>query len=349
MTFDCWTVNCCLMKALVYTEPRRLELLDWPDPELGKGDALVRVGAVGVCGSDVHDWMGHSRGRVPPLVLGHEMAGVVEQVRSDAAAFEPGQHVAIYPLIGCDQCNYCASGQQYLCRRRGVLGLHVAGVFAQYLKVPAKNLYPIPPKLGLVEGSLVEPLANALHFVGMAGGDRGPCAILGVGPIGILILQVARQLNFPKLAVAEVNAHRSTVAQKLGAALTVNPQEASALAELEHFFGEDGCHVVFDAAGFSPTRQLALKLVRSGGLIVLVGLGEADTTLDFIEVIRREVRITGAYAYSRSEFQTAIEWVAGGRVALGGWVSEALLAEGQAVFEELAQPNSDRIKVVLRP
>lgn len=196
---------------------------------------------------------------------------------------------------------------------------------------------------------MVEPLANALHFVGMAEHDRGPGAILGVGPIGILVLQVAKQLNFPKVAVAEVNAHRSTVAQKLGAALTVNPQDSGAIAELERFFGEDGCHVVFDAAGFSPTRQLALKLVRSGGLIVLAGLGEADTTLDFIEVIRREVRITGAYAYDRREFQKAIEWIAGGRVVLEGWVSEAPLAEAQAIFEELAQPNSDRIKVVLRP
>lgn len=116
------------MKALVYTQPRRLELLDWPDPELGKGDALVRVGAVGVCGSDVHGWMGHSRGRVPPLVLGHEMAGVVEQVRSDAAGFEPGQDVAIYSLIGCDQCNYalqatstCAdAGECWVCIWREV-------------------------------------------------------------------------------------------------------------------------------------------------------------------------------------------------------------------------------------
>jgi 2-desacetyl-2-hydroxyethyl bacteriochlorophyllide A dehydrogenase len=283
------------------------------------------------------------------LVLGHELAGVVEHVHGAVGAFAPGEQVAVYPLSGCDQCRYCANGQDYICRRRRVLGLHVAGGFAEYLKVPAKNLYRLPREMGSVRGSLVEPLANALHFVGAAEQDRGPVAILGAGPIGILILQVAKQLAFTKIAVVEVNPIRSAVAKKLGADLTVNPKETEALNQLEDFFGEDGCNAVFDAVGFSPTRQLALRLVRSGGLIVLVGLGEAETSLDFVEVIRREVRIVGTYAYSRREFQEAIQWVVSGRVTLEGWISEAPLAEGQSVFEDLVRPDSTRIKVILKP
>lgn len=337
------------MKALVYTEPRKLEFREWPEPELGLGDALVRVQAVAVCGSDIHGWLGHSRGRVPPLILGHEMAGVVVEVRERDTPVKAGEPVAVYPIIGCEQCRFCTSGRDFLCRRRQVLGLHVAGGFAEYLKVPAKNLYPIPQELGFVRGALVEPLANALHTVGKADEERGPVAVLGAGPIGLLILQVARQLNFSKIAVVEINANRSAAARKLGADLTANPAGADGLQLLQRFFGEDGCTAVFDAAGFSPTRQLALKLVRSAGLIVLGGLGEAETSLDFVEVIRREVRMAGAYAYSRREFQIAADWVASGRVSLEGWVSEAPLADGQTIFEELSRPNSTRIKVVLKP
>jgi 2-desacetyl-2-hydroxyethyl bacteriochlorophyllide A dehydrogenase len=336
------------MKALVYTQPRKVEYLDWPRPQLAAGDALVRIGAVSLCGSDVHGWLGHSRGRVPPLVLGHEMAGVVEQVEAGAQV-EPGQLVAVYPIIGCNRCSYCASDQEYICRRRRVLGLHEAGGCAQFLKAPARNLYPIADGMGTLLGSLVEPLSNALHFVGLAEHDHGPCAVLGAGPIGLLIVQVARSLAFHPIAVAEVNARRSELAQTLGADIALNPQEQGAPERLESFFGEDGCSVVFDAAGFSPTRHLALNLVRSGGLAVLAGLGEAETSFDCIELIRREVRVTGAYAYSRREFQQAAEWIAGGRVAFDGWVSEANLQDGQRVLEELAQTNPVPIKVVLRP
>ncbi len=340
------------MKALVYTEVRKLEFQDWPDPELAPGDALVRVGGVGVCGSDVHGWLGHSRGRVPPLVLGHEMAGVVERIEGGDAAVALGDHVAVYPLVGCNDCAYCARGRECLCRRKRLLGMHIAGGFAEYLKAPVKNLYLIPERVGFTQGALIEPLANALHFVQAAEADRGAIAILGAGPIGLLILEVARRMNFAppgRIAVVEVNPNRSEMAVRRGADLVVNPKQPDALERLERFFGEDGCAVVFDAAGFSATRQMALRLVKSGGLVVLAGLGEPETPVDFIEVIRREVRLAGVYGYSREEFRIAAQWVAEGRLNLEGWVSEAPLADGQAIFEALARPDSQRVKVVLIP
>lgn len=337
------------MKALVYTAPRRLEFLDWPAPEPGPAEALVRVGAAAVCGSDLHGWLGHSRGRVPPLILGHEISGEVVEVRDPQATVQPGARVVVYPILGCDQCSYCASGRDYLCPRRRVLGLHVAGGFAEYLQVPSKNLYPLPANVDLAGGALVESLACGLHMAGLAGQETGPLAILGAGPIGLMGLQAARRLNFPKIAVVEINPHRAAAARKLGADLAVNPNEPNYLGELSGFLGENGCAAVFDAAGFSSTRQLALKLVRSGGLIVLAGLGEQETMLDCVEIIRREIRLAGSFAYSRREFQEAVEWVASGRLATADWVSEAALAEGQKIFEELASPNSTRIKVVLMP
>ncbi len=337
------------MKALVYTGPRKLEYQDWPDPKPGSGEALVRVHSVAVCGSDLHGWLGHSRGRIPPLVLGHEMAGEVVEVGTAQAAFVPGARVTVYPLLGCGRCAYCLSGRDYICPRRQVLGLHVAGGFAEYLKVPIANLDPLPAEVDFNQGALVESLACGMHMAGLAGEERGPLAILGAGPIGLMGLQAARQLNFTKIAVVEINPHRSEAARRLGANMTVNPLDAGAVEELQRFFGEEGCAVVFDAAGFSVTRQLAVRLVRSGGLIVLAGLGDQETNLDCVEIIRREIRLAGAFAYNRREFQKAVEWVAGGRLAMGDMISEAPLADGQEIFEDLVNPKSTRIKVVLKP
>src|SRR5439155_4946566 len=139
-------------------------------------------------------------------------------------------------------------GRDPLCRRRQLLGMHLPGGFAEYLKAPVRSLYPIPATLGYTQGALIEPLANALHFVETARSERGPIAILGAGPIGLLMLQVARQLEFRRIAVAEINPNRSAAAAAHGADLVVNPTESGAVERLQTFFGEDGCNAVLDAA-----------------------------------------------------------------------------------------------------
>jgi 2-desacetyl-2-hydroxyethyl bacteriochlorophyllide A dehydrogenase len=337
------------MKALVYTAPRKLEWQDWPDPRPGPGEALVRVRAAAVCGSDVHGWLGHSRGRKPPLILGHEIAGEVVALPEPQQGLSPGARVVVYPFSGCEQCTYCNSGRDYLCARRQLLGMHVPGGFAEFLRVSAKNLYPFPRDLELAQGALVEPLACGVHMAAIAAEQRGPAVILGAGPVGLMCLQAARQMGFAKTAAVEVNPHRAAVAAQLGAELTVNPRDDDSLPKLQEYCGADGYAVVFDAAGFSVTRQLALRLVRSAGLIVFAGLGEQETSLDCVEIIRREIRLAGSFAYSRSDFQKALDWVAHRRVDLAGWVSEAKLADGQKIFEDLTDPQGTRVKVILRP
>lgn len=337
------------MHALVYTAHRKLEFQDWPDPKPAPGEALVRVRGAGVCGSDVHGWMGKSRGRTPPLILGHEVAGEVVELHGPDPGHTLAERVAVYPILGCDQCPYCISGRDYLCARRRVLGLHIQGAFAEYLQAPAKNLYALPATVDFVAGALVEPLACGLHMARLASAERGPVAILGAGAIGLMALQACVQTGFPKIAVLEINPARSAVAKRLGAGITVNPQDPGCMNELTGFAGDGGYAVVLDAAGFSLTRQLALRLVQTGGLIVLAGLGDQETVLDCVEIIRREIRLAGSFAYNRQEFQKAIEWLAGGRLDYGEWVSEADLSAGQQVFEELDRPDSTRVKVVLKP
>lgn len=345
------------MKALVYTANRKLEWLDWPDPQPEAGEALVRVEACGVCGSDVHGWQGKSRGRVPPLVLGHEMAGrVAGTAAGQSPAATPGARVAVYPVIGCGNCRYCLAGREALCRRRRLLGLHVAGGLAEYLKAPVQNLFLLPESVSVTGGALVEPLANALHFVRSACATPGPALIMGAGAIGLLMLIAARRERlpakaepaFPRLAVAEVNPHRAAMARALGADLVVDPRSPGAVEELQQFFGEDGCRVAFDAAGFTASRHLALKVVASGGMAVLAGMGDEETPFDCVEVIRREIRLTGVYGYSRAEFQQAIDWLAAGKVPYQDWVTEASLQNGQRIFEQLTAPGCQLIKAVFK-
>jgi threonine dehydrogenase-like Zn-dependent dehydrogenase len=277
------------------------------------------------------------------------MAGEVVEVRGSGAVIGRGARVAIYPLLGCGRCAYCRSNRDYLCPSRQLMGLHVPGGFAEYLKAPVANLEPLPEGMDFTTGALVESLACGIHMAGLASQEPGPLAILGAGPIGLMALAAARRGTSAKIAVVEINPHRSVVAMKLGAGLCVNPKESDAFDELQRFFGEEGCAVALDAAGFATTRQLSIRLVRSGGLVILAGLGEQDTALDCVDIIRREIRLAGAFAYSRREFQSAVRWIADGNLASTDWVSEIPMADGQAVFEDLVSPISQRVKVVLKP
>jgi len=336
------------MRALVYVEPRQAELQEWPDPVIHPGEGIVRIHAAGVCGSDLHIWLGHSPALPPPRVLGHELTGVLERVDGETGGLIPGDHVTVFPHAGCGECRHCAAGHDALCPRKRTILRNFGGGFAEYVRMPLKNLYRLSKDTDFVEGTIIEPLACALHAIGKCREEKVPIAILGAGPVGLLILQVARQLDFPKIAVAEVRAQRLAQVRDHEADLAVNPQDPESMEKLTRFFGDEGCFVVFDAAGVSSTRQLAIRLARPQGLVVPIGMGEEISPIDFAEIISRETRIKGSIAYTRREFESAIRWITEGRVSLKGWVSDAPLAEGQAIFNDLVSANSSRIKAVLK-
>src|SRR6266850_1796361 len=180
------------MRAAVWTAPHRMELQEIPVPEIGPTEALIRICGSGVCGSDLHVWQGRSPNRTPPLILGHEMAGEVEIVH-ESDTVQRGDFVSVYPTLGCGLCSYCVQGREALCRHKKPRGIYAAGGFAEYVRVPVRNLYrmnvaqsdgPNPTSFKL--GALVEPLATALHFVNSASNDHGPAVILGLGPIGLM-------------------------------------------------------------------------------------------------------------------------------------------------------------------
>lgn len=335
------------MKALVYTQPRRLELLDLPQPSLKPEEVLLRVRAVGVCGSDLDGFLGRSKKRIPPLVLGHEFSGEVAETGSNVSRFARGEAAAVYPLIGCAQCRYCATDRQNLCPKRRVYGLDFHGAMAEYVAVPESCLFRVPASLSYVEAALVEPLANAIHVVRKCPVIRGQTGLVyGVGPIGLMIFLVARHFGALQLAVVDVNPNRLSVLRSFGADLVVDASQQDSLPTILDWTQGNGVDFAIDAVGCSTSRQNCLSASAPGGTIVWIGLSELGSEIEARSVVTREVDIRGSYAYSQDDFAEAIALLEKKTLPVASALFETRLEQGQAVFEDLATQHTKIMKAV---
>jgi len=335
------------MKALVYTGPHRLELLDLPQPSPKPGEVLLRVRAVGVCGSDLDGFRGKSKKRVPPLVLGHEFSGEVAEIGSNVSSFVRGEAIAVYPLIGCAQCRYCATHRQHLCPKRRVYGLDFHGAMAEFVAVPESCLFRVPASLSYVEAALVEPLANAIHVVRKCPRITDQSGLVyGVGPIGLMVFLVARQFGARRLAVLDVNPNRLSALQSLGADLVVDASQRDPLPTILEWTQGIGVDFAIDAVGCSTSRQNCLAASASGGTIVWIGLSELSCELEARSVVTREVDIRGSYAYSRDDFNEAIALLATKTLPVTSALLETELEHGQTVFEDLESQQTKIMKAV---
>jgi threonine dehydrogenase-like Zn-dependent dehydrogenase len=334
------------VKALVYTRPGELELQDRPIPGMEAGDVLVRVRATGVCGSDLDGFLGRSKARVPPLVLGHEFSGIVEKAHN-GSKLSAGQRVAVYPLIVCARCRYCLAGRHQICPNRKVYGLDLDGALAEYVSAPEQCLFALPAQMTYVEGSLVEPLANALHVLRRCPPLDGQTGVVyGAGPIGIFVLWAAKQHGAARVAAVDVNSRRLAKAAELGADLVLNAAEQDAPCALLRWTSDLGTDFAIDAVGSSECRMNSVRSLAPGGTAVWIGLSGGMSEIDGTAVVRREVEIRGSYAYTFQDFGDALSLLADKRFPVGKVVSKSSLADGQSVFEDLASGNTGLVKVV---
>ena len=337
------------MKALVYTAPRRLELQDLPEPRLGPNECRVRVRAAGVCGSDLDGFLGRSKKRVPPLVLGHEFSGEIVETGTEISDFQVGDAVAVYPLVTCGQCIYCRSAQHQICQKRKIYGLDFHGALAEYVSAPRQCLFRLPAGMSFMEGALVEPLANALHAMlncPIVEGQTG--LVYGAGPIGLFIFLVAKYLGARRLAVVDLNPHRLRILKEQGADLVVDASQQDPVESVLEWSEGRGVDFAVDAVGRAICRQNTLACTAPGGRIVWVGLGEDLCEIDSRAVVTRELEIKGSYAYGLQDFARSIAMIEQKALPLASFVSESPLERGQEVFEELASGNSSLMKSVLR-
>ncbi len=338
------------MRALVYLGPRSLELRDAEIPPLRPDEVLIRVEASGICGSDLHGYLGKSRKRVPPLVMGHEVAGRVEALGRAVGDLAPGATAAVYPLLTCGTCAACRRGDTSQCSSRRVIGIDRPGGYAEYVAVPRASVVPLPPGLPALAGSLAEPLANAVHiFNRHVHGVGRRIAIFGAGTQGLMALHLAGLVAPAFVACVDLVPARLAVATRLGATLALDARADDVVGRIRAATGGEGVDVAIEAAGASAARQAAVACVRTGGRVVLLGLGEEVTPFDAVDIVNREVSVHGSYAYTYDDFVQAVELLRSRRVGAEQWVRPFPLEDGPALFHRLVADPGDLVKAVLTP
>jgi threonine dehydrogenase-like Zn-dependent dehydrogenase len=335
------------VKALVYTGPGRVEIQDVAKPTAGPGDVLLGIEVAAVCGSDIHGFLGHSERRKPGLVLGHEAVGTIQEVHPSVGGWKAGQRVVVNPLITCGACPACLAGRQNLCAQWKVLGLdRTQGTYAELVALPVSCLYPFPVGLSEQEAVLTEPLANVVHYFRISMTEvPDSLTILGAGPIGILTLALAKLRGIARVCVADTNEARLEVARRLGAdAVVVSGREDP--VEAVRRWSDGGTEMVVETAGITATRRQAVGCCRRGGRLVFVGLGENDSPLPWIEMIRDEKTVFTTFAYTPRDFLTALRIVASRQVDLRPWTETRRLEDGQAGFDKIAYAPGSTLKMV---
>ncbi|MDA0838800.1 MAG: alcohol dehydrogenase catalytic domain-containing protein [Planctomycetota bacterium] len=337
------------MKALVYTAPNTLEMRDVDLPQPASAEALLRVQAAGICGSDMGGFLGHSLRRKPPLVLGHELVGTV--VSCDSPSFQPGTRVCVNPVFSCLRCDNCLAGRQNICSGWKLLGMDdVQGAYAEYVLAPVSALHQVPESLPDEVACLPEPVACGVHLLRLASKQEfGSVAIFGAGTQGTLIQILARLLGYRKIFVSDVNKERLAVSEKLGADVVVHAGEKDVVETIRSETGGRGADLTIDAVGRSVTRQNAIAACKDGGEVLLLGMAEATTEVDFMSFLRREVCLKTSFAYSAADFRRAVELVVGGAIDIEPWIEVRPLEDGQAAFEKMIGNPGNTIKLVLKP
>jgi threonine 3-dehydrogenase len=286
-----------LMKAIVKESPGPgLAIRDVPVPAVGPTDVLIRVKAAGICGTDAHiyEWDHWAQSRLkPPLIIGHEFAGEVVEIGREVRGIAPGQLVSAEGHLNCGHCTLCRNGDAHVCRDMKIIGVDVDGAFAEYVKMPASNIWPIAPEVGVDVGAIHDPLGNAFHTV-LASPVAGlSVLVLGAGPIGLMAIAIARAAGAARVIASESNPFRRELAAKMGAHAVVEPGEGltRAVAEATDGLGVD---VVCEMSGHPEAIRSALRLVRNGGAVRLLGLPKDEVSLDLAkDVIFKGITIYG--------------------------------------------------------
>ena len=343
------------MKALVLKEYKRFAYEDVPAPEPGPDEVLVAVRACGICGSDVHGMDGSTGRRRPPIIMGHEAAGVITGAGREVTGWRTGEAVTFDSTIYCGHCDYCRRGEINLCDNRRVLGVSCEdyrqhGAFAEFVVVPQRILYRVPEGVPFEHAALVEPFAIALHAV-----RRSPpslndsVVVVGAGMIGLGLVQALNRAGSGQLIVVDVAAERLALATQLGATHTINPGSGNAVEEILKLTQGRGADLAFEAVGLTPTVDLALRCLRKGGAVTLVGNVTPRIDFPLQTAVTRELTVYGSCA-SRGEYPACLDLLSRGALKAAPVISAvAPLADGAGWFDRLYRKDASLLKVILRP
>ena len=324
------------MKALVYTGPEAMTYQDMPEPTPNPGELLIRVDSVGICGSDMHAYLGHDDRRPAPLILGHEAAGVV------VGGQQVGRRVTINPLVTCGTCPACTSGRENLCPTRQIISMPPReGAFAQFVSMPASNLVTVPEDVPFTKAALAEPLAVSWHAARLGLEALHPAQertalVLGGGAIGLAAALALRAMGVSDITIVEPNdTRRAFLTDRCG---------ENAVASTDMAYA-----IVVDAVGYAATRATASALAQPGGVILHIGLGEDMGGLDIRRMTLQEITFIGTYTYTAEDFRQTAAAIFDGRLGPLDWTETRSLADGAQAFADIRAGLVPNPKIILTP
>jgi L-iditol 2-dehydrogenase len=343
------------MKALVLEEYHKLVYKDVPEPEIQSNEVLVKVHACGICGSDVHGMDGSSGRRIPPIIMGHEAAGIITKIGKGVRGWQVGDRVTfdstIYPIDDW----FTRKGMYNLSDNRMVLGVSCAdyrrhGAFAEYVAVPQHILYKIPDKVTFDQAAMVEPVAVAIHAVELTPvAVNDTAVVVGAGIIGLFIIQILKIRGCGQIIAVELQPERMELAKELGTTETLNSDECDAVEQVHKWTENRGADVAFEAVGITPTVKLAIDCVRKGATVTLVGNLTNSIELPLQTVVTRQLRLQGSCALC-GEYPTALSLIEQGLINVDKILSAtAPLSEGAQWFKRLYNKEKGLLKVILNP
>ncbi|WP_099355249.1 zinc-dependent alcohol dehydrogenase [Fredinandcohnia onubensis] len=346
------------MEAAIIREvegKKTIKIEELKRPHIEDHQVLVNVKAVGICGSDVHGFFDPDhKGRIPGLIMGHEAAGIVEEVGGNVVGLKKGDRVAIDPQKVCGTCYQCKRGWYTVCQNKSIIGSSLRGflqgAMAEYVAVNASQVFVLPKHVSLEEGAMVEPVSNALHVMNRIKFDLGSTVVvLGAGTLGLCILQAAKLAGAGKVIITDKSEFRLKIAEELGADITINVTDLNPVSEVLDVTGSIGADVVVEAVGIEPTYRQAIEMVKRKGAVMFFGAVQKTVGIDLLPVLHKELQLIGCTG-ADWEAQTAVDLISSGKINVSPIITHKLpLQETRQGFDILTDENQNAVKVMIMP
>lgn len=342
------------MKSICIVDSGRpLQLLEIAMPSFGLSDVLVRVKAAGICHSDAHYRAGVSPVINFPLPLGHEVAGVIEEVGESVVHLSPGDRVCLHYLVTCGMCHHCQAGREQFCPDVEIIGKHRPGGYAEYIVVPAHNAYKLPEKITFEEGAILMcSSSTAYHALRKSRLQSGEMvAVFGIGGLGLSAVQLAKAMGAETVYAVDLNRDKLDLARKFGA-IPIHPDDGDPVEQIVNLTGGKGVEVAVELIGLAETIQQALNVLGVQGRLAVVGLMNNDVPLDLYgQVINKEAEIIGVSDHLASEIPQLIEYAASGQLDLQSVITGTIALDADLANNTLDSLDnfSSRGRVVIRP
>lgn len=337
------------MLQQVMTAPKQITFQKVPVPQPGPGQVLVRIRMIGVCGSDIHVYHGKHPFTKYPVTQGHEVSGEVAALGGGVDGLKPGDKVTIEPQVFCGKCHPCTHGKYNLCEELKVMGFQTTGTASTYFAVDASKVTPLPQDMSFEEGAMIEPLAVAVHAVRRAGDVAGKrIVVMGAGPIGNLVAQVAKGMGAELVMVTDVSDYRLDLAGRCGADFAVNTAKTDFNQAMVDCLGPDKADVIYDCAGNNITINQAIRCARKGSTIILVAVFADMASADLAVLNDHELDLNTTMMYRHEDYVTAIELVDQGKVLLRPLMSKVFpFHEYLRAYQYIDDHREETMKVLI--